>query len=227
VASPEPAVGVFTPAGTRPGRLRRHYVIGYADPGQNPSAVRSGSSRVRGRGLGRPVVRSAHRCSRGSGDHDQGAEVPGAEPGREPRWEPHGRTTYRFSDSHEQRTRTRPRSRTVLNGSVRPRWYLRIRRFRTSSGDGPLSVRVRPSSLKRDCDRRTTSTGEKYLVNVHAKSRLTLEPLRTLRSETKGQAGACPDRTRAIPCTVQAITGRLQGEEVQSLVAGYTRDDLG
>ena len=29
------------------------------------------------------------------------------------------------------------------------------------SGDGPLSVRVRPSSLKRNCDRRTTSTGEK------------------------------------------------------------------
>ena len=67
------------------------------------------------------------------------------------------------------------------------------------SGDGPLSVRVRPSSLKRDCDRRATSTGGKCLVNVHAKSRLTPEPLRTLRSEDKGQAGACPDRTRAIP----------------------------
>jgi hypothetical protein len=53
VASPEPAVRVFTPAGTCPGRLWRHCVIGCADPGQNPSAVRSGSSRVRGRGLGR------------------------------------------------------------------------------------------------------------------------------------------------------------------------------
>jgi hypothetical protein len=40
-------------------------------------------------------------------------------------------------------------------------------------------------------------------VNVHAKSCLTLEPLRTLRSETKGQAAACPDRTQAIPCKVQ------------------------
>ncbi len=49
VASPEPALGVFTPAGTCPGRLRRHCVIGCADPGQNPSAVRSRSSRVRGR----------------------------------------------------------------------------------------------------------------------------------------------------------------------------------
>ncbi len=74
------------------------------------------------------------------------------------------------------------------------------------SGDGPLSVRARPSSIKRDCDRRATSTGEKRLVNVHAKSRLTPEPLRTLRSETKGQAGACPDRTRAIPCDVRAVT---------------------
>jgi hypothetical protein len=53
VASPEPAVGVFTTAGTCPGRLRRHCVIGYADPGHNPPAARSGSSRVRGRGLGR------------------------------------------------------------------------------------------------------------------------------------------------------------------------------
>ena len=72
------------------------------------------------------------------------------------------------------------------------------------SGDGPLSVRVRPSSLKHDRDRRTTSTGGKCLVNVHAKSRLILEPLRTLRSEDKGQARACPDRTRAIPCNPRA-----------------------
>jgi hypothetical protein len=74
------------------------------------------------------------------------------------------------------------------------------------AGDGPLSVRVRPSSIKRDSDRRPTSTGEKCLVNVHAKSRLTLEPLRTLRSETKGQAGACPNRARAISCTLRAVT---------------------
>jgi hypothetical protein len=60
-----------------------------------------------------------------------------------------------------------------------------------------------PSSLKRDRDRRATRTGETCLVNVHAKSRLTPEPLRTLRPETKGQAGACPDRTRAIPGMVR------------------------
>ena len=40
-------------------------------------------------------------------------------------------------------------------------------------------------------------------MNVHAKSRLTLEPLRTLRPEDKGQARACPDRTWAIPCKVR------------------------
>jgi hypothetical protein len=91
------------------------------------------------------------------------------------------------------------------------------------SGDGPLSIRVRPSSLERYCDRRTTSTGEKCLVNVHAKSRLTLEPLRTLRSEDKGQAGACPDRTRAIPCLVQAVTRQFP-EERDSRRAGPRPD---
>jgi len=49
----------------------------------------------------------------------------------------------------------------------------------------------------------------KVPVNVHARSRLTLEPLRTLRSETKGQAGAYPDRTRAIPCKVRAVAAEL------------------
>jgi hypothetical protein len=43
------------------------------------------------------------------------------------------------------------------------------------SGDGRLSVRARPSTFKRDCGRWTTSTGERFLVNVHAKSRLNLE----------------------------------------------------
>src|SRR5689334_21432825 len=75
-------------------------------------------------------------------------------------------------------------------------------------GDGPLSVRVRPSSPKRDCGPRTTDTDGKCLVNVHAKSRLAPEPLRTLRPETEGQAGACPDRARSIPCTVRAVTGQ-------------------
>jgi hypothetical protein len=77
---------------------------------------------------------------------------------------------------------------------------------RLRSGDGPLSVRARPSSIKRDCDRRATSTGERCLVKVHAKSRLIPETSTDTPVRTKGQAGACPDRTRAIPCTVQAAT---------------------
>ena len=51
-------------------------------------------------------------------------------------------------------------------------------------------------------------TGGKCLLNVHAKSRLIPEALRALRAQAKGQAASCPDRARAIPCTVRAITGR-------------------
>jgi hypothetical protein len=56
-------------------------------------------------------------------------------------------------------------------------------------------------------------------VNVHAKSCLTPEPLRTLRSETKGQAEACPDRTQAIPCKLR---GRLLPMACDGLTATVT-----
>jgi hypothetical protein len=46
-------------------------------------------------------------------------------------------------------------------------------------------------------------------VNGHAKSRLTLETTADTPVRTKGQAGACPDRTRAIPCTVRAVTAEV------------------
>jgi hypothetical protein len=63
-----------------------------------------------------------------------------------------------FPDSHERRAGKCPRSRTDLNGSGCPDMELRIRRSSgrpesarvlagLRSGDGPLSVRVRPSSL--------------------------------------------------------------------------------
>ncbi len=39
-----------------------------------------------------------------------------------------------------------------------------------------------------------------------------------VRPETKGQAGACPDRTRVIPCKVQAVTGQIP-EAGKSLTA--------
>src|ERR1035437_5347894 len=75
-----------------------------------------------------------------------------------------------------------------------------------ASGDDPLSVRVRPSGLQRDCDRRATSAVEGFrrtYTRSHAGPR---RPLRTLRPETKGQAGACPGWTRAIPCIAGSIT---------------------
>ena len=78
------------------------------------------------------------------------------------------------------------RDRTRATGTCLS--YRRPTRKRSYPGVGALSVRVRPSSPKRDCARRTTSTGGRAPANVHAKSRLTLEPLRTLRPETKGQA---------------------------------------
>jgi hypothetical protein len=117
---PEPSVGVCTPAGTCPGRFQRHCVIGYADPGQNPSAVGFGSSRVQGgiwagpaavpsqvegpmlatrtRASGCPVS-----CAAGSHAGSHADERPSSSP-----------------DSREQRAAARQRSRTDLNGSGCP-----------------------------------------------------------------------------------------------------------
>jgi hypothetical protein len=52
---------------------------------------------------------------------------------------------------------------------------------------------------------------KRRLVKAHAKSRLTQEPLRALRPEDKGQAGACTDRTRAIPYEVRVVTAPGRG----------------
>ena len=96
------------------------------------------------------------------------------------------------------------------------------------SGNGPLSVRARPSSPKRDCARRTTSTGGRAPANVHAKSRLTLEPLRTLRPETKGQAE--PARTgrgpSPAPCgqSLHIVVAQLAEHLPQVGVHGVRRD---
>jgi hypothetical protein len=64
---------------------------------------------------------------------------------------------------------------------------------RLQSGDGLMSVRVRPSSLKRDFDRRATSTGGKFLVNVHhAKSRLILETFADTPVGNQGSGRSLP-----------------------------------
>jgi hypothetical protein len=95
---------------------------------------------------------------------------------------------------------------TMIGGSVRTEPEVLRSPAGLGSGDGPLSVRVRPSHIKRDCDRRTTSMGRKCLVNVHAKSRLIPETSVGTSVRNQGAGGACPDRTRAIPCNVRAIT---------------------
>ena len=60
------------------------------------------------------------------------------------------------------------------------------------AGDGPLSVRARPSSPKRDRDRRTTSTGGTCLANAHARSRLTLETTADTRARNQGPGRRLP-----------------------------------
>ena len=93
------------------------------------------------------------------------------------------------------------------------------------SGDGPLSGRARPSRLKHDRGRRTTSTGGKCLANVHAKSCLIPEPLRTLRPETKGQAepartgrGPSPARFRRSLRLPLTATAPANGKHQRSTV---------
>ena len=70
----------------------------------------------------------------------------------------------------------------------------------------PLQHQARP--CPQDNKHRRKSAGQRT-------REVTLDPrrpLRTLRSEDKGQAGACPDRTRAIPCNVRhrAISSAVQ-----------------
>jgi hypothetical protein len=76
VASPEPAVGVFTPARTCPGRLRCHCVIGSPtlDRTRLPSAP-AATGFGGGSGPGSGAVGA--RCRPGSGDDDWGAARPG------------------------------------------------------------------------------------------------------------------------------------------------------
>ena len=79
-----------------------------------------------------------------------------------------------------------------------------------SAGDGPLSVRVRPSSLERDCDRRPTSAGERCLVNAHAKS---LDPGASadppVRSQGPGRS--LPGRDAGHPLHGAGSHGELPG----------------
>ena len=145
---------------------------------------------------------------------DRGPRNPGpANRVRNPRRQPAHR---RHRDRARRRNRTgqprRPAPTPRRDDPLRPV----VTRPGLRSGDGPPSVRARPSGLKRDCDRRTTSTGEWCLVSAHAKSRLTAEtcghsgqrtraraePARTGRASSPAQCGrsqAGPEQDRAHP----------------------------
>ena len=69
-------------------------------------------------------------------------------------------------------------------------------------------MRSRPSTVK-------DSLREVSPPDKPPPASLTAEPLRLLRPEDKGEAGACPDRTRAIPCTVQKEPSHLGADRAQ------------
>jgi hypothetical protein len=91
----------------------------------------------------------------------------------------------------------------------------------------------RPSSPKRDRDRRATSTGGNCLVNVHAKSCLTPAPLRLLGRVVGADAGLLLGQQGTVPlgeAIVELITavgdrggevdavGQLEGEDRRGVV---------
>ena len=86
------------------------------------------------------------------------------------------------------------------------------------SGDGPLRIRARPSSIKRDCGRRTTSAGRRFLANVHA----TLDP-----GDLCGHSG---QKTRARPEPARTDAGHdphwLQGFPDRRDADGTVRSGL-
>jgi hypothetical protein len=102
------------------------------------------------------------------------------------------------------------------------------------AGDGPLSVRARPSSPKRDCARRTTSTGGKpwpTYTRSHAwpwslygpsgqKPRARQEPARTGRGPSPARCGsACCRRA----CARVTATAATNSKHQQSATAHNTR----
>jgi hypothetical protein len=123
----------------------------------------------------------------------------GSHHGRADRGAAAGRTSFHLV----MKTSGITAGRTDLNGSGRPRGYLRIRECSRwlectrsmagrRSGDGPLSVRTRPSNIKRDSDRRATSAGKSAWSTSHAKSRLTPETPTGTPVRNQGPGRACP-----------------------------------
>ena len=102
-----------------------------------------------------------------------------------------------------------------MNGKVQEFW------FGPGSGDGPLRIRVRPSSLKRDRDCKMAGTGEKCQVNGHAKSRLTLETSADTPLRNQGPGRSLPGPDAGHP--LQGAGGH--GGSIHDLA--YARNDLG
>jgi len=94
-----------------------------------------------------------------------------------------------------------------------------LTRKRSGLWDGPLSVRVRPSSLKHDCRPQDDEHKRNCLVNVHAKSCLTLA-LRTLRSETRARRE--PARTGRGPSSARC--GQARGRQLPGATADGVPD---
>ena len=68
MTSPELTIGVFAPAGTCPGRLQRHCVIGWADPEQNPACRKVPQQSGSGEGPGQDNRAAGSLCRPGGGD---------------------------------------------------------------------------------------------------------------------------------------------------------------
>ena len=96
--------------------------------------------------------------------------------------------------------------------------------------DDPISVRVRPSSIERDCDRRTTSTGGKASVNVHAKSRLTLAASADTPVRNQRPGGSLPGPDAGHPLQGAGIRGgSFMIRKIRGMIsaAGDTSDRVG
>jgi hypothetical protein len=127
---PEPAVGVFTTAGTRQRRLRRHFVIGYA--ARDRTRLPSGPAAI-GFGGGSGTGQGAASCRKqaGDGDEDQGAAEPAVIRDRRR----HARLRARSAGQR--------REPTVIPGQPDTPTHLRIGRL-TRCANRPSKQRVRP-----------------------------------------------------------------------------------
>jgi hypothetical protein len=103
-------------------------------------------------------------------------------------WRRSGPDGPRGADREEQRKASR-----TVHLPAAPQYLMACRPCAgLSSGDGPLSVRARPSSIKCDCDRRTTGAGGRCPANVHAKSHLIPETSTGTPVERQGPGSSLP-----------------------------------